>query len=108
MAIIGKVGSGKSSLLSAVLGEMYAKAGSRITVNGNIAYAGQQPWILNATVRENIVFGQSMNEEYYRQTIKACALDVDIELLPAGDHTEIGERGINLSGGQKQRISLGK
>lgn len=106
-AIIGPVGSGKSSLCNAILGEMYRTAGS-IAVSGTVAYAAQTPWILNATLRDNILFGQPYNAERYQEVINVCQLEHDISMLKGGDQTEIGEKGINLSGGQKQRVSVAR
>ncbi|KAJ1541611.1 Multidrug resistance-associated protein 1, partial [Cladochytrium tenue] len=105
--VVGTVGAGKSSLLSAFLGEMYKSTGE-VTVRGSIAYVAQTPWIMNASLRENILFGKSYDEDFYNRTIDACGLRPDLDILPGGDLTEIGERGINLSGGQKQRISLAR
>ena len=79
-----------------------------VEVNGSVAYCGQTPWILNATVRENILFGEPYEEDRYLKVIKACQLEADMHLLESGDMTMIGERGINLSGGQKQRVSLAR
>ncbi|OMH83059.1 Multidrug resistance-associated protein 1 [Zancudomyces culisetae] len=107
LAVVGQVASGKSSLISAILGEMYVKTGS-ITTRGSMAYAAQQPWIMNATIRENILFGYKYDKQFYERTIRACALEVDLKMMPSGDLTEIGERGINLSGGQKARVSLAR
>ncbi|KAK3552701.1 hypothetical protein QTP86_021137, partial [Hemibagrus guttatus] len=107
VAVVGHVGSGKSSLLSAVLGEMEKKSGE-VTVKGSVAYVPQQAWIQNATLRENIIFGQQMKESSYQRVLEACALLPDLEILPGGDNTEIGEKGLNLSGGQKQRVSLAR
>ncbi|KAJ2080855.1 hypothetical protein H4R24_002771 [Coemansia sp. RSA 988] len=107
VAIIGQVGCGKSSLASAILGEMIKCSGS-VEVSGSIAYVPQTPWILNATLRENITFGSSYDESFYNKVIDACALQQDIDVLPTGDMTEIGEKGINLSGGQKARVSLAR
>ncbi|CAH1274483.1 ABCC1 [Branchiostoma lanceolatum] len=107
VAVIGQVGSGKSSLLSALLGEMETQGG-RIAVMGTTAYVPQQAWIQNATLRDNILFGIPMNHSRYNEVLEACALGPDLEMLPAGDNTEIGEKGINLSGGQKQRVSLAR
>jgi ABC-type multidrug transport system fused ATPase/permease subunit len=107
VAVIGPVGSGKSSLVSSILDEMYRGKGS-LSVSGCVAYASQTAWILNATVRENILFGQPMDERRYHKVVKACQLVHDLEVLEAGDQTMIGERGINLSGGQKQRISVAR
>ncbi|XP_053533881.1 multidrug resistance-associated protein 1 isoform X4 [Ictalurus punctatus] len=107
VAVVGHVGCGKSSLLSAILGEMEKKSGN-VTVKGSVAYVPQQAWIQNATLRENIVFGQQTKESYYRRVLEACALLPDLEILPGGDDTEIGEKGLNLSGGQRQRVSLAR
>lgn len=107
VAIVGKVGSGKSSLLQALLGEMNKLSGS-VQVNASIAYVPQQAWIQNLSLRSNILFNKSYDEELYRKVIEDCALTQDLETLPAEDHTEIGEKGINLSGGQKQRVSLAR
>lgn len=106
-AIVGTVGSGKSSILQSFLGEMDKISGTVNTV-GSIAYVPQQAWIQNATFRENILFGKPYDRRRYNRVINACALKPDIEILSAGDLTEIGEKGINLSGGQKQRISLAR
>ncbi|XP_017065419.2 multidrug resistance-associated protein 1 isoform X4 [Drosophila eugracilis] len=107
VALVGTVGSGKSSVVQAFLGEMEKLAGVVNTV-GKLAYVPQQAWIQNATVRDNILFGQSYDRKRYNKVIDACALRADIDILSAGDLTEIGEKGINLSGGQKQRISLAR
>ncbi|XP_009463507.1 PREDICTED: canalicular multispecific organic anion transporter 1 [Nipponia nippon] len=107
VAVVGAVGSGKSSLLSAMLGEMENIKG-HVNIQGSLAYVPQQAWIQNATLKDNILFGSELDEARYQQVIKACALLPDLELLPAGDQTEIGEKGINLSGGQKQRVSLAR
>ncbi|CAI5958721.1 unnamed protein product [Closterium sp. NIES-65] len=109
VAVTGAVGSGKSSLLQAILEEMQYVGGAMwVSSLGNVAYAAQQPWILNATVMENILFGQPFDAGRYQEVVCACALDRDIAALAAGHQTEIGERGINLSGGQKARISLAR
>ncbi|XP_070557433.1 ATP-binding cassette sub-family C member 9-like [Ptychodera flava] len=108
--VIGLVGSGKSSLLSAILGEMTTVSGS-VQFNrkkNRISYVPQKAWLQNATLRENILFGQRYDQKRYDDAIKACALQPDIDILPARDMTEIGERGINLSGGQKQRVSVAR
>uniref|UniRef100_A0A8C3KST4 ATP binding cassette subfamily C member 2 n=1 Tax=Calidris pygmaea TaxID=425635 RepID=A0A8C3KST4_9CHAR len=107
VAVVGAVGSGKSSLVSAMLGEMENVKG-HINIQGSLAYVPQQAWIQNATLKDNILFGSELDEARYQQVIKACALLPDLALLPAGDQTEIGEKGINLSGGQKQRVSLAR
>jgi len=107
IAIVGQVGSGKSSIISALLGEMQKKHGT-VTVNGTVAYVPQQAWIQNATVESNILFGKPFNAKKYKRVLEACALESDLKILPAGDLTEIGEKGINLSGGQKQRVSIAR
>ncbi|XP_059614039.1 multidrug resistance-associated protein 1-like [Phlebotomus argentipes] len=106
-AVVGPVGCGKSSLISALLGEMEKKQGN-VNTDGTIAYVPQQAWIQNATLQDNILFGMKMNRQHYDKVIEACALKADIDMLPGGDQTEIGEKGINLSGGQKQRVSLAR
>ncbi|KAK0420356.1 hypothetical protein QR680_014630 [Steinernema hermaphroditum] len=107
VAVVGEVGSGKSSLVSALLGEMTKKEGT-IDLSGTIAYVPQQAWIQNATLKDNITFGSNMDKRLYAKVVEACALTPDLEMLPAGDATEIGERGINISGGQKQRICVAR
>uniref|UniRef100_A0A669DWJ6 Canalicular multispecific organic anion transporter 1 n=1 Tax=Oreochromis niloticus TaxID=8128 RepID=A0A669DWJ6_ORENI len=107
VAVVGAVGSGKSSLMSALLGEMYSTKGF-INIQGSLAFVPQQAWIQNATLRDNILFGSPHEEKRFKDVIQACALAPDLELLPGGDLTEIGEKGINLSGGQKQRVSLAR
>ncbi|EMP33031.1 Canalicular multispecific organic anion transporter 2 [Chelonia mydas] len=107
VAVVGHVGCGKSSLVSALLGEM-EKLEGQVAVKGSVAYVPQQAWIQNATLKDNILFGQQQNEQKYQNVLEACALKTDLEVLPGGDHTEIGEKGINLSGGQRQRVSLAR
>ncbi|NXK16365.1 MRP3 protein, partial [Arenaria interpres] len=107
VAIVGHVGCGKSSLVSALLGEM-EKLEGEVAVKGSVAYVPQQAWIQNATLKDNILFGQAPNEQKYQNVLEACALKTDLEVLPGGDQTEIGEKGINLSGGQRQRVSLAR
>ena len=106
-AIVGAVGSGKSTMLSAILGETYKRSGT-VTVRGTIAYVPQTAWIMNSTLRENIVFGKVFDGELYQSVLEACGLIPDLKTLVAGDQTEIGERGINLSGGQKQRVAIAR
>uniref|UniRef100_A0A914PNV8 Uncharacterized protein n=1 Tax=Panagrolaimus davidi TaxID=227884 RepID=A0A914PNV8_9BILA len=107
--IIGRVGSGKSSLLSSVCGELYHISGSFYRDNSlSIAYIPQEPWIQNLSLKDNILFGKPYDEKFYRQVIYACALQEDLKMLSGGDETEIGERGISLSGGQKARIALAR
>ncbi len=105
--VVGSVGSGKSSFLSACLGEM-DKLSGRINVSSSTAYAPQLAFVQNATLRDNILFGRTFDQILYNQTLEACALCADCALLPNGDLTEIGEKGINLSGGQKQRLNLAR
>lgn len=106
-AIIGPVGSGKSSLINAILGEMFKSTG-KVYVDGTIALATQSPWISNDTIRNNILFGEPFVLERYTKVIEVCQLRHDLDILEDGDQTMIGERGINLSGGQKQRISVAR
>ncbi|XP_064442019.1 ATP-binding cassette sub-family C member 4 isoform X2 [Mirounga angustirostris] len=107
LAVIGPVGAGKSSLLSAVLGELPRSQGL-VSVHGRIAYVSQQPWVFSGTVRSNILFGKKYEKERYEKVIKACALKKDLQLLEDGDLTVIGDRGATLSGGQKARINLAR
>jgi ATP-binding cassette subfamily C (CFTR/MRP) protein 1 len=105
--IVGRVGSGKSSLLSAILGDLH-KIHGEVTLRGSVAYVAQNAWIMNASVKSNILFGHRYDPEYYDRTIKACALIEDLAILPDGDNTEVGEKGIALSGGQKARLQLAR
>ncbi|KAH8351932.1 hypothetical protein KR084_000656, partial [Drosophila pseudotakahashii] len=107
LAIVGHTGSGKSSLIQAVLGELRAESGE-IKVNGSMSYASQEPWLFSGTVRQNILFGQPMDRRRYDSVVKECALERDFELLPLKDKTIVGDRGASLSGGQKARISLAR
>lgn len=107
VAVVGPVGSGKSSLLQAMIGNMTLSHG-KVTRGTNISYAAQTAWIQNATIRDNILFDTPFDEERYWRVIKACSLEQDLTLFPFGDQTEIGERGVNLSGGQKARLSLAR
>uniref|UniRef100_A0A8I3MLS1 ATP binding cassette subfamily C member 12 n=1 Tax=Canis lupus familiaris TaxID=9615 RepID=A0A8I3MLS1_CANLF len=107
LGICGNVGSGKSSLIAALLGQMRLQQGI-VAVNGTVAYVSQQAWIFHGNVRENILFGEKYDHQRYQHTIQVCALQGDLNSLPYGDLTEIGERGLNLSGGQRQRISLAR
>ena len=107
VAVVGHIGSGKSSLVSACLNEMEKISGS-VRLSGSVGCVPQEAWLQNATVEENITFGGEMNRSYYKKCIDAAALTTDLSLLPSGDQTEIGEKGINLSGGQKQRVSLAR
>ncbi|XP_064639147.1 ATP-binding cassette sub-family C member 4-like isoform X1 [Lineus longissimus] len=107
VAVIGPVGSGKSSLLMAILGEMMKQKGE-ITLLGHIAYTSQEPWVFSSSVKQNIIFGQECDLEKYDRVLKACALEKDIEMLPDKDLTLVGERGVSLSGGQRARVSLAR
>ncbi|CAL8283004.1 unnamed protein product, partial [Gadus morhua 'NCC'] len=105
VAVIGPVGAGKSSLLSAILGELPLDKGV-LKVKGQLTYACQQPWVFPGTIRSNILFGKELNPAKYEEVLRACALKRDMELLPNGDLTLIGDRGATLSGGQKARVNL--
>ena len=111
IAVVGQVGSGKSLLLQSILGEMDLTNEGKINIQSKndvkIAYVPQQAWIQNMTLKQNILFDQDFNQAQYDEVLDSCALRPDLEMLTAGDNTEIGESGINLSGGQKQRISIG-
>lgn len=106
-AVVGRVGTGKSTLISSVLGDNFKSSG-QVVVRGSIAFVPQQPWIMNATLRDNITFGLRFDPTFYDQVLDACSLKPDMKMLADGDLTEIGERGINLSGGQKARVSLAR
>ncbi|KAF7132803.1 hypothetical protein RHSIM_Rhsim09G0203200 [Rhododendron simsii] len=107
LAICGEVGSGKSTLLAAILGEVPITQGT-IQVRGTMAYVSQSAWIQRGSIRDNILFGSALDSERYQEALEKCSLVKDLELLPYGDLTEIGERGVNLSGGQKQRVQLAR
>ncbi|KIK09066.1 hypothetical protein K443DRAFT_672103 [Laccaria amethystina LaAM-08-1] len=113
VAILGRVGAGKTSLLSAIIGDMTRREG-QVIVRGSVAYASQNPWIMSATVRENILFSHEYEETFYNMVVDACALSQDIALFARGDLTEVGEKGIHLisysflSGGQRARIALAR
>uniref|UniRef100_A0A673KPM6 ATP-binding cassette sub-family C member 5 n=1 Tax=Sinocyclocheilus rhinocerous TaxID=307959 RepID=A0A673KPM6_9TELE len=107
LGVCGNVGSGKTSLISSILEQMHLLSGS-VSANGTLAYVSQQAWIFHGTVRDNILMGEPFDQTRYARVIHACSLKPDLEILPYGDQTEIGERGINLSGGQKQRVSLAR
>ncbi|KAF8595618.1 metal resistance protein YCF1 [Ceratobasidium sp. AG-I] len=107
VGVLGKVGCGKTSLLSAIVGEMI-RAEGMVDVRGKVAYAPQNAWIMNATIRENILFSHAYDEEFYNVVLDACALRPDLALFSDGDLTEVGEKGITLSGGQRARISLAR
>ena len=107
IAVIGTVGSGKSSLLAALAGDMRKTKGG-LTLGASRAFCPQYAWIQNASLKDNILFGKDMDKVWYNDVINACALRPDLDMLPAGDLTEIGERGITLSGGQKQRLNIAR
>ncbi|KAJ2441459.1 ATP-binding cassette glutathione S-conjugate transporter ycf1, partial [Coemansia sp. RSA 2424] len=107
VAIVGKTGAGKSSLLLAMCSEVEMTQGIGRLV-GKIAYLEQQPWIMNDTLRANILFGREYDEEYYWKVLNACALTDDLEMWPSSDFTIIGENGINISGGQRARLALAR
>ncbi|CAG5115398.1 unnamed protein product [Candidula unifasciata] len=107
LAVVGVTGSGKSSLLMCLIGELPYEIG-QISINGRVSYCGQTNWIFSGTVKDNILFGHSLNRNRYQLVIEACGLTQDLELLPKGDQTYVGERGLQLSGGQKARISLAR
>ncbi|KAL8723177.1 MAG: hypothetical protein Q9181_007335 [Wetmoreana brouardii] len=107
VAVIGTVGSGKSSLLAALAGDMRRTKG-QVTMGASRAFCPQYAWIQNATVRDNIVFGKDYQRRWYDEVVDACALRPDLDMLPHGDMTEIGERGITVSGGQKQRLNIAR
>ena len=127
VCIIGEIGSGKSSLLNSLIGDLkYVSMKelranslrtshwlrdsekSAVTIRGSVGYVQQVPWIQNQSIRENILFGYEFDKERYEEAVRLCELERDLEQLPGGDLTEIGERGINISGGQKARVSLAR
>lgn len=106
--VTGEVGSGKTALLLALIKCLQAGGNAKLRLSGSVAYANQVPWIQNASLRENILFGAEYDQQWYRRVVFACALTTDLQNLIEGDRTEIGERGINLSGGQKARVALAR
>ncbi|KAK9869558.1 hypothetical protein WA026_003311 [Henosepilachna vigintioctopunctata] len=107
LAVIGPVGSGKSSLLETILGELHIVTGEKI-VKGVISYASQEPWVFAASVRQNILFGSDYNKKRYNEVVRVCSLERDFQQFPEGDLTLVGDRGSSLSGGQKARINLAR
>ena len=107
VAVVGRVGSGKTSFVSSLVGEMTKKGGS-VVVNGSMSLSAQQAWLINDTVRNNILFGKEFDQKKYDEVVKVCCLEDDLKILAGGDQCEIGDRGINVSGGQKARISLAR
>lgn len=106
-AILGDVGSGKSILLKTILGDLPLMCG-HLTVSGSLSYAAQEPWLFQATVRQNIIFTEPFDAKRYAEVIRACALESDLQQWPSGDRTNVGERGVCLSGGQRARINLAR
>ncbi|CBY39902.1 unnamed protein product, partial [Oikopleura dioica] len=107
VGVVGHIGSGKSSLISAMLNEMDHLSGA-VSLSGTVAYVPQDAWLQNATLKDNIIFGKKLDEAFYKKCVFSASLRDDLEILQSGDQTEIGEKGINLSGGQKQRVSLAR
>ncbi|XP_074597590.1 ATP-binding cassette sub-family C member 4-like [Brevipalpus obovatus] len=107
LTVVGPVGSGKTSLLLSLMGEIHVTA-DRHSINGFLSYAAQDPWILNTSIRENILFGKPYDEERYRKVLSVTTLDRDVKIWPDGDNTLAGERGVGLSGGQRARVSLAR
>ncbi|XP_014399880.1 PREDICTED: multidrug resistance-associated protein 6 [Myotis brandtii] len=107
LAVVGPVGAGKSSLLSALLGEL-SKVEGTVNIKGPVAYMPQEAWVQNTSVVENVCFRQELDPSWLERVLEACALRPDVGSFPAGVHTQIGEQGMNLSGGQKQRVSLAR
>ncbi|KAJ2402728.1 ATPase-like protein [Coemansia sp. RSA 2531] len=107
VTVVGRIGSGKSSFLSAICAEMPLTSGQGC-VYGRIGYVEQKPWIMNATFRDNVLMGADFDEAYFLQVVDACALAADVELFPKSDLTMIGTNGVNLSGGQKVRLALAR
>ncbi|KAM7318619.1 hypothetical protein ACRRTK_021731 [Alexandromys fortis] len=110
VGIVGKVGCGKSSLLAAITGELHRLCGwvAVSELSKGFGLATQEPWIQCATIRDNILFGKTFDAQLYMEVLEACALNDDLSILPAGDQTEVGEKGVTLSGGQRARIALAR
>ncbi|CAG9814462.1 unnamed protein product [Phaedon cochleariae] len=106
-AVIGQVGSGKSSLLQLLLGELPIESG-KVSIGGQMSYSSQKPWLFQSTVRNNILFGEPYVRAWYNKVVKVCALEKDFDQFPQRDQTIVGERGVSLSGGQRARINLAR
>lgn len=107
LAVIGPVGSGKSSIINVILQELPIRSG-KMTVEGIVSYCSQEPWLYSGTVRQNILFGAEYNEDRYQRVVDVCALRSDFDQFPKGDGTQVGEKGKSVSGGQKARINLAR
>ncbi|KXZ44762.1 hypothetical protein GPECTOR_62g877 [Gonium pectorale] len=107
VAVVGRIGAGKSSLIQAILGNMVKEHGAQ-QVGGRISYVPQNPWLQNLSVRDNVLFGDAWDQDKYEAVIEACALTMDLQILPQGDHSKAGIRGVNFSGGQRQRVNLAR
>jgi ATP-binding cassette, subfamily C (CFTR/MRP), member 1 len=107
IVVVGEIGSGKSSLLAALVGEM-RRTNGMVKLGGSVGFCPQTAWIQNATVKNNILFGKKFDQAKYDRVVTGCALEPDLEILPNGDETEIGERGVTLSGGQKARVNIAR
>ena len=108
VGIIGTIGSGKSSLLSAITGEMYARKGSSIEIDGSLAYVSQKPWITSSTVKDIILFGKPYDEQRFKDSVRFSCLNEDLKIMDNGADTMLGDRGVNLSGGQKTRLAIAR
>ena len=108
VAVVGKIGCGKSSLLRALLGELYPLPGTKIELKGQVSYVAQRNWIESKTIRENIIFGEVYDEDRYINSVKYSGLEDDLKILSKGDDTFLGDSGVNLSGGQKLRVALAR
>merc|ERR1711871_1486941 len=107
VAVVGSVGSGKSTLVAGILRELYVTSGS-VRTRGSCAYCGQQPWIMNTKLKHNVTFGLPFDQERYNEAVRVSCLEADLDIIKGGSEAEIGERGITLSGGQKARVALAR